>query len=90
MQALLGHTSEARWLRFAGEHLRCFFPNLPRQPGYNQRLRRLAATLNWLIGALARDTSVWPDDVGVVDSTPVECARSGEAVRRSDLAGWAE
>ena len=90
MQALLGHTSEARWLRFAGEHLRHLFPYLPKQPGYNKRLRRLAATLNWLIGVLARDTSVWSDDVWVVDSTPVECARSRETVRRSDLAGWAE
>ena len=26
----------------------------------------------------------------VVDSTPVECARSRETVRRSELAGWAE
>jgi hypothetical protein len=26
----------------------------------------------------------------VVDSTPVECARSRETVKRSDLAGWAE
>ena len=78
MQALLGHTSEARWLRFADEHLRHLFPYLPKQPGYNKRLRRLAATLNWLLGALARDTSVWTDDVWVVDSTPVECARSRE------------
>jgi len=46
--------------------------------------------LNWLTGLLARDTSVWTDDVWVVDSTPVECARSRETVRRSDLAGWAE
>ena len=90
MQALLGFTSEARWLRFADEHLRHLFPYLPQQPGYNKRLRRLATTLNWLIGALARDTSVWTDDVWVVDSTPIECARSRETVRRSDLAGWAE
>src|SRR5664280_3574957 len=90
MQALLGYTSEARWLRFAGEHLRHLFPYLPQQPGYNKRLRRLASTLNWLIGALARDTSVWSDDVWVVDSTPVECSRSRETVRRSDMAGWAE
>ena len=90
MQALLGHASEARWLRFADEHLRHLFPYLPKQPGYNKRLRRLAATLNWLLGALARDTSVWTDDVWVVDSTRVECARSRETVRRSDLAGWAE
>ena len=46
--------------------------------------------MNWLLGALARDTSVWTDDVWVVDSTPVECARSRETVKRSDLAGWAE
>ena len=26
----------------------------------------------------------------VVDSTPVECGRSRETVKRSDLAGWAE
>jgi len=31
-----------------------------------------------------------PDDVWVVDSTPVECARSRETVKRSDLAGWTE
>jgi hypothetical protein len=90
LQALLGFTSEARWVRYADAHLRHLFPYLPKQPGYNKRLRRLAGTVNWLTGALARDTSVWTDDVWVVDSTPVECARSREAVRRSDLAGWAE
>ena len=30
------------------------------------------------------------DDVWVVDSTPVECGRSRETAKRSDLAGWAE
>jgi len=90
MQALLGFTSEARWLRHANAHLRHLFPYLPQQPGYNKRLRRLAGTLNWLTGMLARDTSVWTDDVWVVDSTPVECARSRDTVKRSDLAGWAE
>jgi len=90
LQALLGFTSEARWLRFAGARLRHLFPYLPQQPGYNKRLRRLAAALNWLVSALAADTSLWTDDVWVVDSTPVECARSRDAVRRSELAGWAE
>ena len=46
--------------------------------------------MNWLIGMLARDTSVWTDDVWVVDSTPVECGRSRETTRRSDPAGWTE
>jgi hypothetical protein len=90
MQALLGFTSESRWLRFATAGLRHLFPYLPQQPGYNKRLRNLAATISWLIGMLARDTSLWTDDVWVVDSTPVECARSRETVRRSELAGWAE
>jgi hypothetical protein len=90
MQALLGYTSEARWLRFAHERVRGLFPYLPQQPGYNRRLRALAGTMNWLIGVLGRDTSVWSDDVWVVDSTPVECARSRETVKRSELAGWAE
>jgi Transposase DDE domain len=90
MQALLGHTSELGWLRFARTHLPAMFPGLPQQPGYNKRLRSLAGTMCWLIGVLARDTSVWADDVWVVDSTPVECGRSRETARRSDLAGWAE
>jgi hypothetical protein len=90
MQALLGATSEARWLRYARTHLRHLFPYLPGQPGYNKRLRHLADTIAWLIGVLARDTSLFTDDVWVVDSTPVECARSRDAARRSDLAGWAE
>jgi hypothetical protein len=37
-----------------------------------------------------RDTSITADDVWIVDSTPVECARSRETVKRSELAGWAE
>ena len=90
MQALLGHTSEARWLRYTRSHLRHLFPYLPKQPGYNKRLRRLGATIGWLVGVLARDTTLWTDDVWVADSTPVECARSRETVQRSDLAGWAE
>ncbi|MDK3258783.1 hypothetical protein QOZ86_19970 [Blastococcus capsensis] len=69
---------------------RYLFPYLPGQPGYNKRLRRLGDTIAWLITVLDRDTSLVTDDVWVLDSTPVECARSRETVRRSDLAGWAE
>jgi hypothetical protein len=42
-----------------------------------------------LIRVLAADTDLWAEPVWVVDSTPVECARSRPAARRSDLAGWA-
>jgi len=90
MQALLGFTSEARWLRYARAHLRHLFPYLPLQPGYNKRLRAAASLIRHCIRVLAADTSVWTDDVWVVDSTPVECGRSRETARRSDLAGWAE
>src|SRR3954451_10475712 len=90
MQAVLSFTSEARWLRHAHADLRHLFPYLPQQPGYNKRLRKLAGTVNWLIRQLAADTSIWSDDVWVVDSTPIECARSRDATRTSQLAGWAE
>jgi hypothetical protein len=90
MQALLRFTSETRWLRHAHRHLRHLFRYLPQQPGYNKRLRALAPTIEWLITVLACDTSLWTDDVWVVDSTPVECGRSRETARRSDLAGYAE
>ncbi|MBC7596325.1 MAG: IS982 family transposase [Kineosporiaceae bacterium] len=90
MQAVLGHTSERRWLRYARKHLIGMFPDLPGQSGYNKRLRKLGDTMSWLIGMLGADTSIATDDVWEVDSTSVECARSRETVKRSDLAGWAE
>jgi hypothetical protein len=90
MQALLGFTSEARWLRHADHHLRHLFPYLPRQAGYNKRLRGAAMLLRHAIRAIASDTSLWSDDVWIIDSTPVECGRSRETAKRSELAGWAQ
>jgi hypothetical protein len=90
MQALLGFTSEARWLRHARAHLRDLFPYLPLQPGYNKRLRGAAPLIRHCIRVLASATTAWTDDVWVIDSTPVECGRSRETAKRSDLAGWAE
>lgn len=90
LSAVLGFDGEARWVRYARAHLRHLFPYLPQQPGYNKRLRRLGPVMAGLIEHLAADSSVAGDDVVVVDSTPVECARSRETVKRSDLAGWAE
>jgi hypothetical protein len=78
LQALLGFTSEARWLRYVDTHLRGMFPYLPTQSGYNKRVRAatgmLRAVLAHLVGRCSRST----DDVWVVDSTPVECGRSRE------------
>ncbi|MFE2596814.1 IS982 family transposase [Streptomyces sp. NPDC059396] len=89
MQALLGLVSETRWLRFARCHLSAEFPYLPRQSGYNKRLRAANTLISRFIRALGRDTDLWHDDVWIVDSTPVECARSRSTAKRSDLAGWA-
>lgn len=54
MQALLGFTSEARWLRFAHAKLGPLFPYLPQQPGYNKRLRKLTARPARVLGASTR------------------------------------
>ena len=89
LQALLGYVSEARWLRYARTHLRGWFPYLPHQAGYNKRLRAAFPLLRYFIRALATDTELWSDPVWIADSTPVECGRSRDTVRRSALAGWA-
>jgi hypothetical protein len=90
LQALLGFCSEARWLRYARAHLGDLFPYLPKQPGYNKRLRAAADLIGHVIRMLAADTTWWTDDVWVADSTPVECGRSRETTKRSELAGWAQ
>jgi hypothetical protein len=48
-------------------------------PGYNKRLRKAAELLR-VTRLLAADTSVWSDDVWIVDSTPMECGRSRETL----------
>jgi len=89
MQAMLGFTSEARWLRYARAHLRHLFPFLPQQPGYNKRLRAALPQIKRIIRTLAADTGFWHDTVWIADSTPVECGRSRPTVQRSQMAGWA-
>ncbi|WP_448624501.1 IS982 family transposase [Geodermatophilus sp. URMC 64] len=88
-QVLLAVHSEARWLRLVPEALPGAFPYLPGQSGYNKRLRAALPLLNRVIRDLASDTDLWADPVWLVDSTPVECARSRPAALRSQLAGIA-
>jgi len=90
MSALLGFTSERRWLRYVRANLAAMFPRQIGQSGYNKRVRKALFLFIRVIRMLAMDTSLWSDDVWVVDSTPVECGRSKETVSRSDAAGWAE
>jgi hypothetical protein len=88
-QVLLGVRSEARWLRFVPRALPAAFPYMPGQSGYNKRLRSAVSLIKRLVRELAADTDLWADPVWVVDSTPVECARSRPTAKRSNLAGWA-
>jgi Transposase DDE domain len=90
MSALLGFKSEHRWLRYVDKHLAVMFPRRIGQSGYNKRMRKAFFLFIWVIRMLAADTSLWSDDVWVVDSTPVQCGCSRETVTRSDVAGWAE
>jgi len=90
MSALLGFRSERRWLRYVNKCLAGMFPRRIGQSGYNKRVRKSFFLFIWVIRVLAADTSLWSDDVWVVDSTPVQCGCSRETVRRSDAAGWAQ
>jgi len=89
LQALLGFSDEARFIRHARTHLRHLFPYLPERPAYNKRLRRSVAMLQGVMRVLAMSCATWHDDLWLIDSTPVECGRSRETAKRSDLAGAA-
>ncbi|GAA0523040.1 MULTISPECIES: IS982 family transposase [Streptomyces] len=88
-QALPGFHSEARWLRYAHTHLADMFPYIPKQPGWNKRLRAALPLVKRVIRMLAVDTDFWCDNQWIADSTPVECGRSRPTVKRSEMAGWA-
>jgi hypothetical protein len=88
-QSLLSYPSEARWLRAVGRRLPGMFPHLPKQPGYNKRLRAARPLINRAIRLLAFDTDFWFDNHWILDSTPVPCGTSRPTVTHSDLAGWA-
>lgn len=85
-QALMKADSDEEFLARARKELAELFPKLPAQPGYWKRRRRLTETIEWLIGVFASDCPGYHDDVVLLDSTPVECGRSVETVRRSALA----
>ena len=76
MQVLLGYDDESRWIRYARKALMHLFPYLPKQPGYNKRLRTLGGQLAHLIAVLAVDTDLWRHPIRLVDSTPVQCGAS--------------
>jgi hypothetical protein len=85
-QVLMGIPSDRRFLRAAKRQLGHLFPHLPSQDAFHKRRARLAETLEWLIGVFAAQSPGATDDLVLLDSTPVECGRSVDTARRSQLA----
>jgi hypothetical protein len=88
-QVLLDCPKERRFLRCARRRLGHLFPYIPKQSGYNKRVRALAPAIVRVLGHLAYISPSWCDGLRLLDSTPVPCAASRETVKRSDLAGYA-
>src|SRR3954453_974322 len=81
-------TTASSWRSPAGAWGTCS-PYLPKQPGYNKRLRALAPTIARIITHLAAGSPSFCDNLRLLDSTPVPCGQSRETARRSELAGHA-
>jgi transposase len=89
-QAMMGISSDARFINTARKQLAHLFPLLPNRPGYVKRRQGLSDTIEWLISVFASDSPGFHDELVLVDSTPLECARSVETTRRSQLADAAD
>jgi DDE family transposase len=85
-QEVMGVDHDAEFLAIAARRLSHLFPRLPQQPGYWKRRQRCAGVIEWLISVFAADSPGYHDQVVLLDSTPVECGRSVETARRSQLA----
>lgn len=88
-QIFLDCPKERRFLRFARKRIGHLFPYIPKQPGYNKRVRALAPKICAFINHLARISPSFCERLRLIDSTPVPCGASRETVERSELAGWA-
>ena len=86
-QMLLGLPNDRQFLALAAYRLRHLFPYLPKQSGYNKRVRGLAGQIARCISHLAEISPSFGDNLRLLDSTPVPCGQSRETVRRSELAG---
>ena len=88
-QMFLGLPNDRQFLALAHWRLGHLFRYLPKQSGYNKRLRALAPTIASVIAHLAVCSPSFCDGLRLLDSTPVPCGQSRETARRSELAGYA-
>jgi hypothetical protein len=89
-QAIMGIPSDERFLAVADRRLRHLFPDLPERTAYHKRRIRLSGSLEALIARFARESPGFVDDLLLVDSTPLECARSRETVKRGGCSSLAD
>lgn len=89
-QQLLGISCDEKFWAGAPKRLGHLFPRLIQRPGFVKRRLLLSDTIEALIMEFARHSPGFEDDLLVVDSTPVECGRSVETMRRSALADAAD
>jgi hypothetical protein len=82
-QAIMGITSDRRFVRVARQRLVHLFPGLIGQSGLHKRRVRLADALEHVVRALVQECPGYWDELVLLDSTPVECARSRETVKRA-------
>jgi len=85
-QAVMGVSSDRRFLRAARRQLADLFPLLPSQDAYWKRRARLGEQIEWLMACFSRDCPGYWDTIALLDCTPVECSRSVDTARRSQLA----
>ena len=81
-QSIMGIPSDPRFIAIARKRLGHLFPTLPDREGFYKRREALSDTIEALIAEFASHSPGSTDDVLLVDSTPVECARSRETVKR--------
>jgi len=88
-QVFMGLPNDRQFLALAASRLGHLFPYLPRQSGYNKRLRGLTPEIERTIDYLAFRSPGFCDELRLIDSTPVPCAASRQTTRRSEFAGIA-
>jgi hypothetical protein len=89
-QAIMGITTDPRFLAVARKRLIHLFPVLPDRAGFYKRRESLSDTIEALIAQFAAHSPGNDDDLLLVDSTPVECARSRETVKRGGASSLAD
>jgi hypothetical protein len=86
-QAITGTCSDRQFLGQIGRLLPGWFPDLPGQPQYNRRLRRLAPVLSQVQLMIAE--LIAQGSIRLVDGTLISCANYPGCRRRSEFAGHA-